>query len=107
MKGDQLYLDQLSDSIRKIELYVKDLSKEQFLADEKTQSAVMLQLFLIGEISKKVSEETKAKMNLPWKQITGFRDRAIHNYFEINMNIVWDTVMGDIPVLKRELEAKS
>jgi len=107
MKGDQLYLDQLFDSVRKIELYVKDLNKEQFLADEKTQSAVMLQLFLIGEISKKISDETKTRIDLPWKQITGFRDRAIHNYFEINMNIVWDTVVEDVPILRKELGVKS
>jgi len=59
---------------------------------------------LIGEISKKVSDETKNKYNLPWKQIIGFRDRAIHNYFEINLNVVWDTIFEDIPVLKKELQ---
>lgn len=51
-----------------------------------------------------MSDETKNKYNLPWKQIIGFRDRAIHNYFEINLNVVWDTIFEDIPVLKKELQ---
>lgn len=88
MKSDKLYLDQILDSIRKIESYASGFSKEEFMADEKTQSAVLLQLILIGEIAKKISDETKGKLNIPWKQIIGFRDRAIHNYFEIDLGIV-------------------
>lgn len=103
MKDDQLYINQLRDSIRKIESYIKGINLEVFLTDEKTQSAVILQLLLIGEVSKKVSGETKAKYELPWKQITGFRDRAIHNYFEISLKVVWDTLTEDIPLLKKVL----
>jgi uncharacterized protein with HEPN domain len=104
MKVDKLYLDQILDSIRKIESYTSGYGKGEFIEDEKTQSAVILQLTLIGEISKKISEETKKIINLPWKQIIGFRDRAIHNYFEVNLNIVWDTITDDLPVLKTGLQ---
>ena len=104
MKSDRLYIDQILDSIRKAESYVRGLNKESFLTDEKTQSAAILQLTLIGEISKKISDETKSKFDIPWKEIIGFRDRAIHNYFEVNLNIVWDTLNGDIPILKKELQ---
>jgi|SRR3990167_246919 len=103
MKGDKLYIDQIQDSIRKIESYVGGFNRDKFFADEKTQSAVILQLLLVGEISKKISEETKSKLGLPWKQIIGFRDRAIHNYFEIDINVVWDTTTTDLPVLKKAL----
>lgn len=88
MKGDKLYIDQILDSIRKIESFMVGFSKEKFLSDEKTQSACMLQLLLIGETSKKISDETKAKFNIPWKQIIGFRDRTIHNYFDIDLQII-------------------
>ena len=64
----------------------------------------MLQLILIGEISKKISDKTKTKFNIPWSEVSGFRDRAVHNYFEIDLNIVWDTLGEDIPVLKKELK---
>lgn len=104
MKSDKLYIDQMLDSIRKIELYVKEFDKNKFLADSKTQSAVILQLTLIGEISKKISEWTKLKIDLPWKKIAGFRDRAIHNYFDINLDVVWNTIIMDIPILKSKLQ---
>lgn len=103
MKNDDLFIAQIKDSVRKIESYVAGYDKEKFLADEKTQSSLVMQLLLIGEISKKISEETKSKVNLPWKDISGFRDRAIHNYFDIDLNIVWQTTDQDIPVLKAEL----
>mgnify|MGYP001574169543 FL=1 len=104
MKSDKLYIDQMLDSIRKIELYVKEFDKNKFLTDSKTQSAVILQLTLIGEISKKISERTKLKIDLPWKKIAGFRDRAIHNYFDINLDVVWNTIIMDIPILKSKLQ---
>lgn len=104
MKNDRLYLDQILDSIRKIELYVKEFDKNKFLADSKTQSAVILQITLIGEISKKISEESKLQIDLPWKKIAGFRDRAIHNYFDINLDVVWNTIISDIPILKSKLQ---
>ena len=103
MKTDKLYIDQILDSIGKIELYSTGFDKEKFLADSKTQSALIMQLILIGEISKKVSEETKIKTNIPWKKITGFRDRAIHNYFDVNLEVVWETICDDVPQLKEEL----
>jgi len=103
MKSDKLYLDQIADSIRKIESYTDGFDKEKFLADEKTQSAVIMQLTLVGEVSKKISDDTKARFNIPWKQIIGFRDRAIHNYFEINLDIVWTTIISDLPILKKEI----
>lgn len=103
MKNDKFYIEQIIDAIRKIESYVKDFDKSKFFADEKTQSAVILQLTLIGEISKKLSQETKLKIAVPWKDIAGFRDKAIHDYFDVELNVVWDTVENDIPILKKEL----
>ncbi len=104
MKDDKLYIDQILDAIRKIESYVSGFGEEKFLEDEKTQSAVILQLTIIGEVSKKVSDETKNKLKIPWKKIAGFRDRAMHNYFEMNLSVVWDTIQLDIPELKQEIK---
>lgn len=104
MKGDELYLAQIKDLIRKIESYVDGFDRAIFLTDEKTQSALLLQLLLIEETAKKISNETRERIHLPWKVIIGFRDRAIHNYFDADLNIVWNTVKEDIPILKRELE---
>ena len=104
MSRDQLYLDRMRDSIRKIEQFIEGVDETSFDRDEKTQSAVMLQLMLIGEMAKRVSPESKATIKLPWKEIAGFRDRAIHDYFDMDLDIVWETAVSDIPALKRQLE---
>src|SRR3989344_6896587 len=106
MKSDTLYLERIADSIRKIRSFTKGLDARDFGKDEKTQSAVMLQLMLIGEMTKRVSEGTKASIDLPWKEITGFRDRAIHDYYDIDLEIVWQTIISDIPALKKALASK-
>ena len=104
MKSDEVYIKQILESAEKIESFVAGLTKEKFLIDAKTQSAVILQLTLIGEVSKKISDKTKTTIDLPWKDIAGFRDQAIHNYFEIDLDVVWDTVATDIPLLKKQLQ---
>lgn len=103
MKYDEVYLRQILDCVRKIEKFTTDVDADLFATDEKTQSAVMMQLVLIGELAKRVRDETKATINLPWKEIAGFRDQAIHNYFEIDLDIVWTTVHTDIPELKQKI----
>jgi len=101
MKDSDVYLRQILDAVSKIETFVSGYSENEFRVDAKTQSAVIMQLTLIGEISKRLDEDTKRRIELPWKDIAGFRDRAIHNYFEIDLAIVWETVTGDLPLLKR------
>ena len=98
-----MYIDQILDSIRKIELFVVGVDKESFFENSLVQSGVIMQLTLIGEVSKKISEDTKKKIHLPWKEIAGFRDKAIHNYFDINLDVVWDTIAIDLPMLKEGL----
>ena len=104
MKDNKVYINQILDSVAKIESFVGGMDEEQFKSDAKTQSAVIMQLSLIGEISKKIDPQTKERINLPWKDIAGFRDRAIHNYFEIDLEIVWNTLATDLPVLKKEIQ---
>ena len=75
MKSDKVYIDQMLDSIRKIELFVKGIDRENFFENSLVQSAVIMQLTLIGEVSKKISDDLKKKVSLPWKEIAGFRTR--------------------------------
>ncbi len=105
MKDDNLYIAYLQDSVRKIEKFLVDFDEHTFLDDEKTQSAVMLQLLLIGETSKRISETTKSKINVPWKKMAGFRDMAVHDYYEMSLFLVWETTQTAIPELKEKLQA--
>ncbi|TSC84510.1 MAG: hypothetical protein G01um101417_175 [Parcubacteria group bacterium Gr01-1014_17] len=103
MKDDKVYIEQVLDAVRKIEEFTTGFDFVNFSADEKTQSAVILQLAIIGEVAKKISEQEKSQIDLPWKEIIGFRDRAIHDYFGIDIEIVWQTIQVDIPELKMKL----
>lgn len=104
MKSDRVYCEQMLDSLEKIRQFVSGIDQSAFLKDQKTQSAVIMQLALIGELAKRVSEETKSVVNVPWKEIAGFRDRAIHNYYQIDLQIAWDTIALDLDPLRAALQ---
>lgn len=100
-----MYIAQMQDATDIIGVFTSGMSKDEFMKDRKTQSAVIMQLALIGELSKRVSQDTKAQIDLPWKDVAGFRDRAIHDYYNIDLEVVWMTVVEDIPLLKEALSS--
>ena len=104
MKSDSVYIAQILDSISKIRSFTDGYTRGLFFKDQKTQSAVIMQLALIGELAKKVSSDIRAKTSIPWSDIAGFRDRAIHHYYEVDLSIVWDTVMNDLKILEDGLK---
>lgn len=103
MKDDQTYIKNILDSIEKIEQFTKEINKDDFLDNQMMQSAVILQPALIGEEAKKVSDATKSKVALSWKEIVGFRNMAVHEYMNLDLGIVWDTIQTDISIIKKEL----
>lgn len=103
MKSDRVYLEQILESTAKIEQFVSGLDKDQFLKDQKTQSAVIMQLALIGELAKRVSDTTRSAIDVPWKEIVGFRDRAIHDCYQIDLEVAWDTITLDLQPLAEAL----
>ncbi|MFA6974581.1 MAG: DUF86 domain-containing protein [Candidatus Paceibacterota bacterium] len=104
MKDDKVYIEQILDSINKIERFVDQMSKEQFMNDQKTQSAVIMQLTIIGELTKNISASIKDQVDIPWREIAGFRDRAIHNYFGMDIDVIWNTIISDVPILKKAIK---
>ena len=103
MKNDNVYIEQIREAVAKIRSFAGSMSKEEFFQVQKTQSAIIMQLVLIGELAKKISDETKNTVDLPWRDIAGFRDRAVHDYYQIDLEIVWNTIMSDIAVLEGKL----
>ena len=100
---DRLYLQHIAEAIERIERFTSD-GRAAFMADEKTQSAVMRQLEIVGEAAKRISDPLKqASRDLPWREITATRDRLIHGYFTVKLEIVWNVVERDIPGLKRRI----
>jgi uncharacterized protein with HEPN domain len=81
------------------------MSFDEFKKDEKTQFALIRVLEIIGEASKKVPDEIKNKSkNIPWREISGMRDLLIHDYFGVNIQVVWETAKKDLPELKEKIQ---
>ena len=103
MDRDDAYLAQMRDTVRKVKSYTDGITREEFLNDEKTQSAVTMQLILIGELSKKLSIITKERINLPWRKMAGLRDIAVHDYFSLDTEAIWDTITNHFALLEEKL----
>lgn len=103
MDKDNIYKQHILDAVSGIEEYIKGKTFDDFANDRLLQDGVVRKLEIIGEASKRLSEEFKKKINLPWKKITGTRDKLIHDYFKVDLEAVWKTISEDISQLRKEL----
>jgi uncharacterized protein with HEPN domain len=103
VKDDRLYLGHILEAIDRILLFGQD-GEGHFRTDIRTQDAIIRNLQVMGEAVKKVSAETRAAHpGIPWKDIAGMRDRVVHDYFGVSLDIVWDVVAHHIPPLREKL----
>jgi uncharacterized protein with HEPN domain len=104
IKDDLAYIDQILDCIRKINEFSNGLSLKEFKTNELVQDAIFRNIEIIGEASKKISNETKQTYyKIPWKEIAGMRDKLVHDYLGVDAIVVWKTIKEDIPTLQREI----
>ena len=100
---DLLFLGHILSAITDIECFTAE-GKVAFMADRKTQSAVLRQLEIIGEAVKNLSPATTASApTVPWRAIAGTRDRLIHAYFNVSLDAVWSMVEQDLAALRAEV----
>jgi len=102
MKRDyRLYIDDILQAIRKIEEYSKGLSSDEFFKEEKNIDAVVRNFEIIGEAVKNVPKKIREKYpNVSWKIIEGMCDKLIHEYFRVNIEVLWKTIKEDLPKIK-------
>ena len=103
MKDDRVYLLHIHDSLANIREYTNS-GREFFFKDRKTQDAVVRNLEIIGEAVKHLSASlTTSHPSIPWKQIAGMRDKLIHEYFGVDLTLIWDVVATGLPDLNRTI----
>src|SRR3989339_20449 len=90
---------------KKIKKFVKGIDKNEFAKNELIQDAVIRNFEIIGEASKKISTDLKqVYYEIPWKEISGMRDKLIHDYLGVEIEIIWKTIEQDLPTLQKELK---
>jgi uncharacterized protein with HEPN domain len=103
VRNDREYLLDILEAIEHIERYRSD--RAAFDADERTQVWMINRLQIIGEASRKLSDELRAKHpEVPWSDIMGMRHILVHDYFEVDLNIVWTAVTESVPELKENVQ---
>ncbi|MBI2327191.1 DUF86 domain-containing protein [Candidatus Curtissbacteria bacterium] len=104
-KRYRVYLDDILTSVERIKDYTKNLSKEDFLKDLKTIDAVVRNIEILGEAARNIPEDFKEKYpELPWSKMISMRNKVIHEYSGIDLEILWQTVQEDIPSLEDQVK---
>ncbi|MGF6641495.1 HepT-like ribonuclease domain-containing protein [Paraburkholderia sp. MM6662-R1] len=103
------YLDHMQQAATDACSFVKGQAKDHFLEDKRTQRAVVMSLIIIGEAATKVMDRyadfAQAHPKVRWRSMRGMRNRIAHGYFDINLDVVWDTVQTALPELLKQLPA--
>lgn len=108
-KEDELFIRDILNAINLIENFIQDINQDinfqRFIEDEKTKSAILWQIHIIGEATKKLSKDLiENSKEIPWKYMAKMRDKIAHFYFGIDYEIVWDVIKNKLPVIKPMIE---
>ena len=101
----KLFLEDISQRIGKIESFIDDMTFEDFKQDDKTVSACIREIEVIGEATKQIPKEITSQFNeLPWSLMAKMRDKLIHWYFDIDEEIVWNVATQKLPQIKAQID---
>lgn len=101
MRDDRLRLHDILEAIDLIRNFTQGKTRKDLDKDRLLQSGLLHQLYVIGEAANRISADLKDRhANVPWKVIYGFRNHIAHEYFSLDLNIVWQTVFADVPQME-------
>lgn len=105
LKDDKVYIGHMLDKSREAVNKVKGRSRRDYDTDENLRYALVHLVQIIGEAARRISEENrKAYSNIPWSKVIGMRHKIVHDYIDVDFDIVWEVVNNDLPKLVTELE---
>ena len=103
-KDENVYLEHMLICIEKIDEFSKNSDYESFLKNEVLQNAIIRLISIIGEASAKISNELRdSHTEISWIDIRGMRNRIVHDYFNVRLEVVWNTMKNELPVLKSQI----
>src|ERR1041385_8742599 len=103
-RSDRELLSDILESMQRISEYLTGFDYQSFVNDTKTQDAVIRNLEILGEATKRLSQEFRTTYAaVPWKSMAGARDRLIHDYFGVNLDVVWQIVSVELPRVVEQL----
>ena len=103
-RSDKEFLYDIQEAVRRIKAYTHEMTYEEFLTDTRTQDAVIRNLEVIGEATKKLSVELRNRYpGVPWKEMAGARDRLIHHYFGVDLEVVWKISVAELADLTLQI----
>lgn len=101
----KLYLQDILNSISKVEKYTRGLTYVEFSKDEKTIDAVIRNFEVIGEAARYVPKEIIAQYpDVPWEKMSSMRNKVLHEYFGVDLEILWQTIQEDLPELNKQIK---
>ncbi|GBE18331.1 hypothetical protein BMS3Abin16_00928 [archaeon BMS3Abin16] len=99
------YIQDVLTSIDEVDEFTKDMSFDEFAGDKKTINAVVRSLEVLGEAAKKIPADMRKKnVKVPWNLMAGMRDKLIHQYFSVDLEIVWKVVKEELPPIRPFIE---
>ncbi len=105
MKDDRLYLIHIKECIERIETYLSDTDRQEFLNSPLLQDAIVRNLQVLAESTQRLSDEAKdSRPGIEWYRIAGFRNILVHDYLGLDMDTVWNIVVNEMPTLKKAVE---
>jgi len=105
MKDNKVYLEHIIGAIEQIEIYLQGVDYKIFIKDDMLMDAVIRELEIIGEAANNVSQDFQDRhQDIPWSKAISLRNKLSHEYFGVDLKVVWNTCQKDLPELKEQLK---